>query len=277
LHDTISAICGPEVKHELAARTEVGSRRDGARGYNPTVVAVARVFAHQEGIMRITSIGTPARAVVAILALASLAGCASMNAKTKGALIGAGAGATVGGVIGNQTGSTTRGAIIGAVVGGAAGAIIGHQMDQQAKELEQNIPGAKVQRVGEGIAVMFDSGLLFDVDSDVIKGDARANLDALAASLAKYPKSDLMIVGHTDDTGTDSYNMGLSKRRASSARDYLRAHGVVRGIRALGRGESEPIADNASSDGRQQNRRVEVAIYASDKMVDEAEKQAEGR
>lgn len=227
--------------------------------------------------MRITSIGTPAWAIVAILALASLAGCASMNAKTKGALIGAGAGATVGGVIGNQTGSTTRGAIIGAVVGGATGAIIGHQMDQQAKELEQNIPGAKVQRVGEGIAVMFDSGLLFDVDSDVIKGEARANLDALAASLAKYPKSDLMIVGHTDDIGTDSYNMGLSKRRAASARDYLRAHGVVRGIKALGRGETEPIADNASADGRQQNRRVEVAIYASDKMVDEAEKEAAAR
>src|SRR6185503_18270341 len=202
-------------------------------------------------------------AVAAMLALASLNGCA-MNAKTKGALIGAGAGAAVGGVVGNQTGSTTRGAIIGAVVGGAAGAIIGHQMDQQAKELEQNIPGARVQRMGEGIAVMFDSGLLFDVDSDVIKGDARANLDALAASLAKYPKSDLMIVGHTDASGTDSYNMGLSKRRAASASNYLRSHGVARGIRALGRGETEPIASNDTDDGRQQNRRVEIAIYASD-------------
>jgi len=224
--------------------------------------------------MRITSIGTMTRAVAAIVAVAALGGCASMNAKTKGALIGAGAGATVGGVIGNQTGSTTRGAIIGAVVGGAAGAIIGHQMDMQAKELEQNIPGAKVQRVGEGIAVLFDSGLLFDVDSDVIKGDARSNLDALAASLAKYPKSDLMIVGHTDDTGTDSYNMGLSKRRAASAKNYLRAHGVTRGIKSLGRGESEPIAANDSAEGRQQNRRVEVAIYASDKMVADAEKEA---
>ena len=172
--------------------------------------------------MRITTKGTLHGIVVAILTLASLSGCASMNAKTKGALIGAGAGAAAGGVIGNQTGSTTRGAIIGAVVGGAAGAIIGHQMDQQALELEQNIPGAKVQRVGEGIAVSFDSGVLFDVDSDAIKGDARTNLDALAASLAKYPKSDLMIVGHTDATGTDSHNMGLSKRRAASAGDYLR-------------------------------------------------------
>ena len=213
----------------------------------------------------------------AIVALTVLSGCAAMNAKTKGALIGAGAGAAAGGVIGNQTGSTTRGAIIGAVVGGAAGAIIGHQMDQQAKELEQNIPGAKVTRVGEGIAVTFDSGLLFDVDSEVIKGDARSNLDALASSLAKYPKSELMIVGHTDATGTDSYNMGLSKRRASSASSYLRTHGVTRGIKALGRGETEPIADNESDAGRQQNRRVEIAIYASDKLRAEAEKEAAGQ
>ncbi len=213
-------------------------------------------------------------AVTALVVLASLSGCAAMNAKTKGALIGATAGAGAGAVIGNQTGSTTRGAIIGAVVGGAAGAIIGHQMDQQAKELEQNIPGARVQRVGEGIAVMFDSGLLFDVNSDVIKGDAKSNLDALAASLAKYPNSDLMIVGHTDSTGTDAYNLKLSKRRAAAASDYLRLHGVNRGIKALGRGETEPIADNATDDGRQQNRRVEVAIYASDKMRALAEKEA---
>src|SRR6266545_3954234 len=179
--------------------------------------------------MFITTSRTIGSTVVSILALVSLSSCAALNAKSKGALIGVGAGAAVGGVIGNQTGSTTRGAIIGAVVGGAAGAIIGHQMDQQAQELEQNIPGAKVQRVGEGIAVLFDSGLLFDVDSDAIKGDARTNLDALAASLARYPKSNLMIVGHTDASGTDSHNMGLSRRRASTASSYLRSHGVARG------------------------------------------------
>jgi outer membrane protein OmpA-like peptidoglycan-associated protein len=211
---------------------------------------------------------------IAVLAFGSLSGCAGMNAKTKGAIIGAGAGAAAGGVIGNQTGSTTRGAIIGAVVGGAAGAIIGHQMDQQAKDLEQNIPGARVHRVGEGIAVVFDSGLLFDVDSDAIRGDARTNLDALAASLSKYEKSDLMIVGHTDATGTESYNMSLSKRRASSASSYLRSHGVTRDIRVVGRGETEPIATNDTDEGRQQNRRVEVAIYASNKMKAEAQKEA---
>ncbi len=226
--------------------------------------------------MSITMDGNLRRVAFAILALASMNGCAAMNAKTKGAIIGAGAGATVGGVIGNQTGSTTRGAIIGAVVGGAAGAIIGHQMDQQAKELEQNIPGAKVQRVGEGIAVMFDSGLLFDLNSDAIKGDARTNLDALAASLTKYPKSDLMIVGHTDATGSDSYNQGLSRRRASTASRYLRSQGVNRSIRALGRGETEPIADNETDEGRRLNRRVEIAIYASDALRAEAERQAGG-
>jgi outer membrane protein OmpA-like peptidoglycan-associated protein len=213
-------------------------------------------------------------AVLAILAIASLVGCASMNAKTKGAIIGAGAGGVIGGVIGNQTGSTTRGAIIGAVVGGAAGAIIGHQMDQQAKEIEQNIPGAHVHRVCEGIAVVFDSGLLFDFDSDAIRGAARSNLDALASSLVKYPKSELMIVGHTDAVGSDSYNQGLSKRRASSASSYLHAQGVTRNIKALGRGETEPIAANDTEEGRAQNRRVEVAIYASSAMKREAERQA---
>src|SRR6476660_8051617 len=118
------------------------------------------------------------RALGALIVAGSivLSACAGMSQKQRGAVIGATAGAAVGGVVGNQTGSTTRGAIIGAVVGGAAGAIIGHQMDQQAKELEQNIPGARIARVGEGIAVTFDSGVLFDVDSDVVKGEARRNL-----------------------------------------------------------------------------------------------------
>jgi len=224
--------------------------------------------------MFVTTSRTFRSVVVSIFALVSLSSCAALSAQTKGVLIGTGAGAAVGGVIGNQTGSTTRGAIIGAVVGGAAGAIIGHQMDQQARELEQNIPGAKVQRVGEGIAVLFDSGLLFDLDSDAVKGDARANLDALAASLAKYPKSNLMIVGHTDASGTDSYNMGLSRRRAFSASSYLRSHGVARDIKALGRGENEPIATNDTDAGRRQNRRVEIAIFASDELRAEAARAA---
>lgn len=213
------------------------------------------------------------RVVTAASLVFVLSGCSSSKA-AKGGAIGAAAGAGVGAIIGNQTGSTAQGAIIGAVVGGVAGTIIGNQMDKQAKELEQNIPGARVHRVGEGIAVVFDSGLLFDFDSDALTPQARENLDALAVSLKKYPQSDLMIVGHTDNVGSDSYNMDLSKRRASAARAFLRSSGVTRNIKSLGRGEREPITDNESEEGRQQNRRVEVAIYASDAMVRAAEREA---
>ena len=191
--------------------------------------------------------------------------CASLNKKEEGAIIGATAGAAVGGVIGNQTGSTAKGAIIGAVVGGTAGAIIGHQMDQQAKELSQNIKGATVERVGEGIQVTFASGLLFAFDSDSILPAAGTNLRELASSLQKYPDSQLLIVGHTDNVGDDSYNQRLSERRSNSAAVYLAAQGVARTrLSATGKGESEPVTTNETDAGRQQNRRVEVAIYASE-------------
>jgi outer membrane protein OmpA-like peptidoglycan-associated protein len=194
-----------------------------------------------------------------------LSSCASMSQKERGAVIGAGAGAAVGGVIGNNTGSTARGAIIGAVIGGAAGAVIGHQMDQQAKEIDQSVPGAKVERVGEGIQVTFDSGLLFDFDSDRIRSDAAANLNELARSLNKFPNSDLLIVGHTDSKGEDAYNLSLSQRRANAASAYLQAQGVpANRLRTSGRGEAEPVASNDTEAGMQQNRRVEIAIYANE-------------
>jgi len=211
-------------------------------------------------------------AVLAIVAMTS-SGCASMNKTESGAAVGAVGGAAAGAIIGHATGSTARGAIIGAVVGGAAGAYIGHKMDQRAKELEQ-IPGATVTRVGEGINVTFASGLLFDYDSDVIKGDARDNLNQLAASLATYDDSELMIVGHTDATGSESYNQGLSERRAYSAQRYVAGQGVTRPIRTLGRGELEPIASNETEAGRAHNRRVEVAIYAGDALKNEAKREA---
>ena len=200
-----------------------------------------------------------------VLAATVLTGCAGMSQKERGAVIGATAGAAVGGVIGNQTGSTARGAIIGAVVGGAAGAVIGHQMDQQAKELEQNIPGATIARVGEGIAVTFSSGILFPYNSTDILPAGRANLDQLAVSLQKYPDSDILIVGHADSDGSDAYNLDLSQRRAAAASAYLQAKGVPASrLHATGKGESEPIASNDTEAGKQQNRRVEIAIYASE-------------
>jgi len=205
-----------------------------------------------------------ALAASTVLLMAWLSACASLSQKEKGAVIGAGAGGGVGAVIGNQTGSTTRGAIIGAVVGGAAGAIIGHQMDQQAKELQQNIPGANVARVGEGIAVTFASGLLYDFDSDIVRGDAAQNLRSLAASLAKYPNTDLLIVGHTDAVGTSDYNQALSERRATAAAKYLVSTGVNPDrLQAVGRGETEPLVANDTEAGRQINRRVEIAIIAN--------------
>jgi outer membrane protein OmpA-like peptidoglycan-associated protein len=208
------------------------------------------------------------RMLIAAVAMGSfgLTGCASMSNKERGAVIGAGTGGAVGGVIGNNTGlGTARGAIIGAVIGGAAGAVIGHQMDQQAKEIDQTVPGAEVERVGEGIQVTFDSGLLFDFDSDRIRPDAAANLNELANSLTKFPNSDLLIVGHTDARGEYAYNMNLSQRRANAASAYLQSRGVPASrIRTSGRGEMEPVASNATEAGMQQNRRVEVAIYASE-------------
>ncbi len=199
-----------------------------------------------------------------------------MNKTTQGAIIGGAAGGAVGGVIGNQTGSTARGAIIGAVVGGAAGAIIGHRMDARAKELEQSIPGATVERVGEGIQVTFASGLLFDFDSDVVRSNAAVNLDELAKHLVKYDDSNVMIVGHTDAVGSGDYNQTLSEQRARAAARYVNSHGVSRHIATAGLGEREPVSSNDTEAGRARNRRVEVAIYASAALQEEARRQAGG-
>lgn len=201
------------------------------------------------------------------MAVGGLSGCASLNNKERGAIIGTGAGAAIGGAIGSRNGGTAKGAIIGAAVGGAAGAIIGHQMDQQAKELDQNIPGAVVERVGEGIQVTFESGLLYDFNSAEVKATARQNLQSLAASLDRYPDTQLLIAGHTDSVGTDSYNQQLSERRARAAADYLVSQGVSAArLRTVGMGESEPVDTNDSEAGRARNRRVEIAIYASEEL-----------
>ena len=206
-------------------------------------------------------------AVLVIVATAGLAaaGCASTPRERKGAVIGAGTGAVAGGLIGRAAGSTAKGAIIGAAVGGAAGAIIGRRMDQQAAELEKEVPNAEVERVGEGILVTFDSGILYDYDSAVVKPAARDNLRNLAQSLDKYPGTNIVLVGHTDADGADSYNQDLSERRAKAAADYLVTQGVPRArIDATGRGETEPVASNDTAAGKAQNRRVEIAIFASE-------------
>jgi outer membrane protein OmpA-like peptidoglycan-associated protein len=194
-------------------------------------------------------------------------GCANMNRAGKGGLIGAGAGGVVGGIIGKASGNTAAGVIIGAAVGGTAGAAIGHYMDRQAEELQRDLKDAKVERVGEGIKITFNSGILFDTDSDKLRPDAETNLKNLAKVLNKYEDTEILVQGHTDNTGSDDHNQNLSERRAASVGGELRGDGVKRGrISESGVGEQHPVADNGTASGRQANRRVEVAIWANDKL-----------
>lgn len=209
------------------------------------------------------------------LLAATGAGCASMSNTQKGGAIGGGTGAAVGALIGHATGSTARGAIIGAAVGGAAGALIGHHMDQQAEQLTKVLPDAQVSRVGEGIAVTFDSGILFPFDSAELQGTGRDNLRRLADSLQQNPRTEIMLVGHTDSVGQPGYNQQLSERRARTASDYLSAQGVSRTrLLTSGKGEAEPIASNDDDAGRRRNRRVEIAIYADKQWQEEARREA---
>ena len=221
-------------------------------------------------LKRITSRGAVIT-LAGILAISmSIVGCSSLSKTEKGAVIGAGAGAVIGGAVGAKYGGTAKGAIIGAAVGGTAGAIIGQQMDKQARELEEELEGAEVDRVGEGIAVKFDNSLMFDFDSAQLRSSARGELSALASNLQEYPNTDLVIVGHTDAVGSDEYNLGLSQRRAEAARSHLVAEGVSPSrVTTVGKGEREPIDSNDTDAGRQQNRRVEVAIYANEEFRDE--------
>ena len=159
----------------------------------------------------------------------------------------------------------------------AAGTLIGYKMDQRAKEIQQSVPAATVERVGEGIQVTFPSGLLFDFDSDVVRSNAASNLAELAGNLSKYGDSNLLIAGHTDAIGSPEYNQALSERRAEAAARYLIAQGVSSHIATAGLGEREPVASNATEAGRDQNRRVEIAIYASAALQEDARREAAGR
>ncbi len=191
----------------------------------------------------------------------------SWNNMAKGGAIGAGVGGVVGGVIGNQMGNTAAGAIIGAAIGGTAGASIGHYMDRQAAEMRKDLKNAKIERVGEGIKITFASGILFDVNSYTLKSDAQSNISDLATILQKYKDTYILVEGHTDSTGGESLNLKLSKNRAGSVASQLKSKGVSGSrINTHGYGESQPVGDNGTSMGRQQNRRVEVAIFANEKL-----------
>ena len=201
-----------------------------------------------------------------IISVQVLLGCNASNA-AKGTAIGAGSGAVIGGVIGHQSGNTALGAIIGATVGGATGAIIGNHMDKQAAELKADLKGAKIERVGEGIKITFDSGLMFGFDSYSLTTNTKDNLTGLAKTLNKYPDTNVLIEGHTDKTGTDTYNMTLSENRSEAVEDYLEVK-KVKGSRITSKGYGE---EQLISEVDEVNRRVEVAIYANKRMVKAAE------
>lgn len=213
---------------------------------------------------------------VLVLALATGSiSCSSMSNTQKGAAGGAAAGGTIGAIIGHQSGNTAVGAIIGAAVGGAAGGVIGHYMDKQAAEMQKDLEGAKVERVGEGIKITFDSGLLFDVNKAELKQASKDNLTKLAGILNKYPDTNILLEGHTDSTGSEEWNLELSKLRSQSVENYLAGKQVMETrFTNMGYGESQPIASNDTVDGRSANRRVEVAIYANDKLKKAAEQKA---
>lgn len=210
---------------------------------------------------------------VLVLALAtSGVSCSNMSNTKKGAAGGAAAGGVIGGIIGHQSGNTAVGAIIGAAVGGAAGAYIGNYMDKQADEMRRDLEGATVTRVGEGIKITFHSGILFDVNKSELKPASRTNLTNLGEILNKYPDTEILIEGHADATGSEEWNLELSRNRSQSVASYLATQQVKNSrFTTMGYGESQPIADNSTVDGRSANRRVEVAIYANDKLKKVAE------
>jgi outer membrane protein OmpA-like peptidoglycan-associated protein len=220
---------------------------------------------------------------VILFASTLLIGCDAVknaNNKQKGAVIGATGGAVIGGVIGNNTGdgNTALGSIIGGVVGGTAGAIIGNRMDKQAKRIEEEIPGAEVERVGEGINVTFDetSGVYFDTEKYNINSKSQATLKKLADIFREYPQTNILVEGHTDNTGSDSYNLTLSKNRAQAVTGYLVDSGIEKGrFTTKWYGEAQPKYDNTTAEGRAKNRRVELAIVANEQLKEQAKQQAE--
>jgi outer membrane protein OmpA-like peptidoglycan-associated protein len=202
-------------------------------------------------------------------------GCKTMNRTQKGAVIGAAGGGAIGAVVGKALGNTAMGAIVGATVGGVTGGVIGRKMDKQAEEMKKVLGDAEVKRVGEGIVVEFKEKVLFGYDRSDLNDQARANLTKLANVLQKYPDTNIEILGHTDDKGSDTYNQGLSERRANSAASYLRNQNIASSrITTRGMGESDPKVPNDSEANRAENRRVEFVITANQKMVEDAKREA---
>lgn len=204
----------------------------------------------------------------------AVVGCGS-NQGT-GALIGAGGGAIVGGIIGKLAGNTAVGAAIGGAVGTGVGAVIGHHMDKVAEQAKQ-IENAKVETVTdsnglEAVKVTFDSGILFATGKADLNASSKNSLAKFSNTLKENNLLYVDVYGHTDSTGNDGINIPLSNKRAQSVVDYLEGCGVSASQfkKVEGKGSSQPVADNSTAAGKQQNRRVEVYLYASQAMVDAA-------
>ena len=215
-------------------------------------------------------------------------GCSTIqksNKTQRGVVIGTTGGAVIGGVIGNNVGkgNTVLGAVIGGVIGGVAGGIIGNKMDRQAEKIKTEIPGAEVERVGEGIVVTFPDknpdgskmGVYFDFNQSTITANSKLALDKLVSIFKEYPETNILVEGHTDDKGTDSYNLSLSQRRADAVGNYLKANGILSSrLTIKWYGESQPKVDNTTDANRAENRRVEFGITANEKMKEDAKKEA---
>lgn len=211
-----------------------------------------------------------------------LTGCESIknaNNTQKGAAIGTAAGAVIGGILGNNIGkgkNAALGAVLGGVVGGVAGGVIGNKMDKQAKDIKQALPGAEVERVGEGIKITLGENTVnFDFNSSNLTATAKNNIDKLADVLVKNPDTNINVYGYTDNKGSDEYNLTLSEKRANAVINYLVSKGIAKSrLYAMGMGEKDPIADNETDAGRAKNRRVEFAISANEKMIKDAQEEA---
>ncbi|MFC6269556.1 OmpA family protein [Frigoriflavimonas asaccharolytica] len=226
--------------------------------------------------MKIKSTIIAATFLASTLSLTNCEAVKNSNNQQRGTAAGAVGGAVLGGILGNNVGkggNGALGAVLGGVIGGVAGNVIGNKMDKQAKEIKQTLPGAEVERVGDGIKITLPESLVnFAFDSSNLSTEGKQQLDKLATILENNPDTNINIYGYTDSKGADDYNQKLSERRANAVKAYLSSHGVASSrMFSMGMGEADPVATNDTDMGRAKNRRVEFAITANEKMIQESQ------
>ena len=226
--------------------------------------------------MKINKLNIAAFFISGSLLLTSCETVQNANNTQKGAAIGTASGAVIGGILGNNIGkgkNAALGAVLGGIVGGVAGGVIGNKMDKQANDIKNALPGAEVERVGEGIKITLSENMVnFAFNSAELTSSAKTNLDKLATVLINNPDTNINIYGHTDNKGTAQVNQKISENRANSVKNYLISKGIASSrMITMGRGFSEPIASNDTDAGRAQNRRVEFAITANEEMIKDAQ------